>query len=112
MAGDPAGNNGDEKEWTIGEADDVTDRRVAVRRALRLCGALPTDQVKHWVWQRGPWLLIDRTNGHAVALKLPFDPAVSNLTWLGDYAAYCGLSAIEKQLHAVVGQLAASKPVS
>jgi hypothetical protein len=41
VAGDPAGNNGDEKEWTIGEADDVTDRRVAVRRALRLSVRCP-----------------------------------------------------------------------
>jgi len=126
LAGDPAGNNGEEKElkirpllvddkvkeWTTGEAHDVTDRSVAVRRALKINDALPTDKVEHWVWQRGPWLLIDRTNGHVVALKLPdFDPSVSNVTWFRDYAAYCGLSAGGKQLYAVVAQVAGKKPV-
>jgi len=124
--GDPAGNTGDEKElkirpllvddkvkeWTTGEAHDVTDRSVAVRRALRLNDALPTDKAEHWVWQRGPWLLIDRTNGHVVALKLPdFDPSISNVSWFRDYAAYCGLSAGGKQLYAVVAQVAGRKPV-
>ena len=105
LAGDPSGNNGEEKdlkirpllvddkvkEWTTGEAHDVTDRSVAVRRAIRLNDALPADKGEHWVWQRGPWLLIDRSNGHVVALKLPdFDPSVSNVAWFRDYAAYCG----------------------
>jgi hypothetical protein len=126
IAGDPAGNNGDEKElkirplliddkvkeWTTGEAHDVTDRSVAVRRALKVNDALPTDKVEHWVWQRGPWLLIDRANGHILALKLPdFDPSVSNVTWFRDYAAYCGLSSGGKQLYAVVAQVAGRKPL-
>ena len=126
LAGDPSGNNGEEKdlkirpllvddkvkEWTTGEAHDVTDRSVAVRRAIRLNDALPADKGEHWVWQRGPWLLIDRSNGHVVALKLPdFDPSVSNVAWFRDYAAYCGLSAGGKQLYAVVAQIAGKKPV-
>ncbi|AXC10359.1 hypothetical protein ACPOL_1008 [Acidisarcina polymorpha] len=126
VAGDPAGNNGEEKElkirpllidekvkeWTTGEAHDVTDRSVAVRRALRLNDALPTDKSEHWVWQRGPWLLIDRTNGKVTALHLPdFDPTVSNIAWFRDYAAYCGLSGGGKQLYAVVAQVAAKKPL-
>jgi hypothetical protein len=125
-SGDPAGNNGEEtelrirpllvdgkaKEWTTGDAHDVTDRSVAVRRALKINDALPTDKTEHWIWQRGPWLLIDRTNGKVTALKLPdFDPAVSSVSWFRDYAAYCGLSSGERQLYAVVAQVAGRKPV-
>src|SRR5271154_2991132 len=125
-SGDPAGNNGEEaelkirpllvdgkaREWTTGDAHDVTDRSVAVRRALRLNDALPGDKGEHWIWQRGPWLLIDRTTGKVTALHLPeFDPSVSTLTWFRDFAAYCGLSAGGKQLYAVVAQVAGRKPL-
>ncbi|RRA48347.1 hypothetical protein [Acidipila sp. EB88] len=100
------------KEWTTGEAHDVTDRSFAVRRALRINDALPTDKNEHWVWQKGPWLLIDRTAGHMVPLKLPdYDPAVSEVSWFRDYAAYCGLTSTGKQLYAVVAQVAARKPL-
>ena len=35
-----------------------------------------------WVWQRGPWLMIDRISGHVTALKLPdYDPGVSQVCW-------------------------------
>jgi hypothetical protein len=65
-----------------------------------------------WVWQRGPWLLVDRVTGHIVALKLPdFDPAVSQASWFRDYAAYCGVTASGKSLYAVVSQVTAHKPV-
>ena len=125
-AGDPAGNNGDEKElkvrplvvdgkvkeWTTGDSHDVTDRSFVVRRALRLNDALPTEKTEHWIWQRGPWLLIDRAIGHVVALHLPdFDPGVSDVVWFRDYAAYCGLGTGGKQLYAVVAQVAARKPL-
>ena len=125
-AGDPAGAlpsetelkvrplvvDGRVKEWTTGEPHDVTDRSFAVRRALRINDALPTDKVEHWVWQRGPWLLIDRTAGHMVPLKLPdYDPAVSDVSWFRDYAAYCGLTSSGKQLYAVVAQVAQRKPL-
>jgi hypothetical protein len=124
--GDPAGAGPDEKdlrvrplivdgkvkEWTTGEVHDVTDRSFAVRRALRLNDALPSEKTEHWVWQRGPWLLIDRTIGHVAAIRLPeFDPAVSEVAWFRDYAAYCGLSSSGKQLSAVVAQIAARKPI-
>ncbi len=100
------------KEWTTGEPHDVTDRSFAVRRAIRINDALPTDRVEHWVWQKGPWLLIDRTAGHTVPLKLPdYDPAVSDVSWFRDYAAYCGLTSTGKQLYAVVAQVAARKPL-
>ncbi len=126
VAGDPAGFRSDEKElrvrplivdgkvkeWTTGDAHDVTDRSFAVRRALRLNDALPTEKSEHWVWQRGPWLLVDRVSGKVVALHLAdYDPAVSDVVWFRDYAAYCGLSAGGKQLYGVVVQIAARKPL-
>ena len=126
VAGDPAGARPDEtelhirplvvdgkvKEWTTGQAHDVTDRSFAVRRAVRLNDALPEDKAEHWVWQRGPWLLIDRATGKVTALHLvDFDPAVSDVVWFRDYAAYCGLNASRKQLYGVVAQIAARRPL-
>jgi hypothetical protein len=110
------------KEWTTGEAHDVTDRSFVVRRAIKLNDALPADAKtpadkpeaidKRWVWQRGPWLLVDRVTGHSVALKLPdYDPGVSQVSWFRDYGAYCGVTASGKSLYAVVAQVAARKAV-
>jgi len=116
------------KEWTTGEAHDVTDRSFVVRRVIRLNDALPTDKLgaadkpgtggqvgekaNHWVWQRGPWLLVDRAAGHVTALRLPdYDPGVSQVSWFRDYGAYCGITASGKSLYAVVAQIAARKPV-
>jgi len=125
-AGDPAGAapgedalkirpllvDGAPKEWTTGDAHDVTDRSFVVRRVLRLNDSLPGDRLGHWVWQRGPWLLVDRVTGRVVPLKLPnYDPAVSQVSWFRDYGAYCGVTASGKSLYAVVAQLAARKPV-
>jgi hypothetical protein len=107
---------------------DVTDRSFVVRRVIRLNDALPTDKppekpasnsasnpapgASHWVWQRGPWLLVDRATGHVTALHLPdYDPGVSQVSWFRDYAAYCGVTATGKSLYAVVAQLAVRKPV-
>ena len=62
------------------------------------------------MWQRGPWLLVDRVTGRVTALKLPdYDPGVSQVSWFRDYAAYCGLTASGKSLYAVVAQVAARK---
>jgi hypothetical protein len=129
------------KEWTTGDAHDVTDRSFVVRRVIKLNDTLPSegsapsgktgDQpatgdkpatgVKPaparaasppWVWQRGPWLLVDRVTGHVVALKLPdYDPGVSQVVWFRDYGAYCGVTASGKSLYAVVAQVEARKPV-
>jgi len=108
--------DGSVKEWTTGAAHDVTDRSFVVRRAVRINDQLPGEKpvatASHWVWQRGPWLLVDRATGHISALKLPdYDPAVSQVTWFRDYAAYCGLTPSGKSLYAVVAQLSARKPV-
>jgi hypothetical protein len=121
------------KEWTTGDAHDVTDRSFVVRRAIKLNDSLPAEGsapagnsgVKPapaassaraastpWVWQRGPWLLVDRVTGHIVALKLPdYDPGVSQVSWFRDYGAYCGVTATGKSLYAVVAQVAARKAV-
>ncbi len=108
------------KEWTTGDAHDVTDRSLVVRRVIHLNDALPSDQLVQksaraastWVWQRGPWLLVDRVTGRVTALHLPdYDPGVSQVSWFRDYAAYCGVTATGKSLYAVVAQLAARKPV-
>ncbi len=104
------------KEWTTGDAHDVTDRSFVVRRVIRLNDALPTDkpaaQKEHWVWQRGPWLLVDRVTGRETALRLPdYDPGASQVSWFRDYAAYCGVTPTRKSLYAVVAQIAARKPV-
>jgi hypothetical protein len=126
ILGDPAGAHADEKdlrvrplivdgkvkEWTTGDTHDVTDRSFVVRRALRINDALPTDKTEHWVWQRGPWLLIDRVTRHDTALRLPdYDPAASDVVWFRDYAAYCGIPSTGKQMVAVVSQVGGRKPV-
>jgi hypothetical protein len=100
------------KEWTTGDAHDVTDRSFVVRRVIKINDSLPDDTKKGgWVWQRGPWLLVDRVSGHVAALKLPdYDPGVSQVVWFRDYGAYCGVTATGKSLYAVVAQLAARKP--
>ena len=102
-----------QKEWTTGEIHDVTDRTFTVRRALRLNDALPTDSAPRWVWEPGPWLMVDRVSGHVTALHLPdFDSVVSNVVWFRDYAAYCGtLTTAKGGLVAVVAQLGARRAV-
>jgi len=102
------------KEWTTGEAHEVTDRSFVVRRMLRINDELPGEKAGsgRWVWQRGPWLLVDRVSGHVSALKLPdYVPGVSQVSWFRDYAAYCGLTSSGKSLYAVVAQLAVRKPL-
>lgn len=153
-AGDPAGAapgeaelkvrallvDGVVKEWTTGEAHDVTDRSFVVRRVIKLNDALPSDKstpsdkigdkafagvkpapasaassaraANPWVWQRGPWLLVDRQTGRITALKLPdYDPGASQVVWFRDYGAYCGVTASGKSLYAMVAQVAARKPL-
>lgn len=125
-AGDPAGAivgedalkirplvvDGIVKEWATGDAHDVTDRSFVVRRVIRLNDALPEDKAARWVWQRGPWVLVDRVSGHITPLKLPdYDPGVSQVQWFRDYAAYCGVTASGKSLYAVVAQVSVRKPV-
>lgn len=105
--------DGFQREWTMGEIHEVTDRSFAVRRVMRLNDALAADREPHWAWEPGPWLLVDRVTGHIAALHLAdFDAAVSNVVWYRDYAAYCGIATTAKGgLFAVVAQLGARKAV-
>jgi hypothetical protein len=81
VTGDPAGAlpgekqlrvrpllvDGKVKEWTSGESHAITDRSFVVRRVLRLNDSLPADKTEHWIWQRGPWLMVDRLQHHSTA---------------------------------------------
>jgi hypothetical protein len=79
---------------------------------MRINDMLPGDKQSHWVWQRGPWLMVDRVSGRVTALKLPdYDPGVSQVMWFRDYAAYCGVTTTGKSLYAVVAQLTVRKPL-
>lgn len=101
------------KEFTTGDAHDVTDRIFVVRRAFRLNNNLPLEdrKIPNWVWQKGNWLMIDRLTGHVSQLNLPdFDPFYSHATWFRDYVAYCGVRNGEK-LFGVVAQLGTKKPI-
>ena len=102
-----------QREWTMGDLHEVTDRTFAVRRVMHLNDALPTDKEARFTWAPGPWLLVDRVTGHITALHLPdYDAAVSNVVWYRDYAAYCGTGATGKGgLFAVVAQLGARRAV-
>ncbi len=102
-----------QREWTMGDVHEVTERSFTVRRVMRLNDALATDREPRWVWEPGPWLLVDRVTGHIAALHLPeFDAAVSNVVWYRDYAAYCGIGTTAKGgLFAMVSQLGARRAV-
>jgi hypothetical protein len=104
--------DGNQKEWTVGESHDVTDRSFVIRRALRINDSLPGEAAR-WTWQPGPWLMVDRTTGHIAALHLPdFDPEVSEVVWFRDYAAYCGIATTVKGgLMAVVAEVGTRKAV-
>jgi hypothetical protein len=104
--------DGIQKEWTVGEVHDVTDRTFVIRRALRINDSLPAESVR-WAWQPGPWLMVDRISGHITAVHLPdFDPIISNVVWFRDDAAYCGIASTAKGgILAIVAQLGARKPI-
>lgn len=106
--------DGRQKEWTTGETHDVTDRSFVVRRALHINDSLPNDGPDHWVWQPGPWIVVDRVTGHITALHLPdFDTSISEVVWYRDYAAYCGIGTTAKGgLVAVIAQLGARKAIA
>jgi hypothetical protein len=101
------------KEFTLGPAHDITDRLFVIRRAFRLNDSLPQESAApRWQWQRGGWLLVDRTTGRISPIHLPdFDATYSAVSWYRDYAAYCGVSDDGKKVYAIVAQLNRRKPV-
>ncbi len=105
--------DGKQRDWTVGDLHEVTDRSFVVRRALHVNDALPGERSGRWVWQPAGWLLVDRFTAHVTALHLPeFDAEVSDVTWYRDYAAYCGVHVTAKNsgLSANVWQIGARKP--
>jgi hypothetical protein len=104
--------DGRARESALGPSHEITERMFAVRRAFRVNDTLPGDTAPGWVWQRGGWLLVDRTTGHISAIALPeFDLCYSVAKWYRDYAAYCGISNDRKKRFAIVFQMGRRKPV-
>jgi hypothetical protein len=100
------------KEYVLGLPHDVTDRLLVARRAFRVNDNLTDDSAPHWQWQRGGWLLVDRTTGRVSAINLPdFDAFYSATAWYRDYVAYCGVSDDGKTTYAIVAQIGRRKPV-
>jgi hypothetical protein len=101
------------REFTLGSVHDVTDRLFVVRRAFRVNDSLPQEPTSpNWQWQRGGWLLVDRTTGRISPINLPeFDAFYSAASWYRDYAAYCGVSDDGKKIYAVVAQISRRKPI-
>jgi len=100
------------KDYTTGDAHEITDRQFVVQRAYHLNDSLPGDSSKQtkWIWQLGDWLLVDRVTGHVAQLRLPdFDTADSRVSWYRDYAAYCGTSDDGARWNAVVAQAGVRK---
>lgn len=107
--------DGKVKEFTTGDTHDITDRFFVVRKAYRLNDWLPDDEKPkehHWRWQRGGWLLVDRTTMHITQLTLPeFDAFYSGASWFRDYVAYCGVSDDASKLYAIVAQIGRKKAI-
>ncbi len=108
------------KEFTTGEPHEVTDRLFVVRRSFRVNNNLPVEEdapvgqrkQPKWMWQRGGWLLVDRTTARISQINLPdFDPFYSEASWFRDYVAYCGVSDNAEKLFVVVTQLGRKKPI-
>ena len=100
------------KEYVFGPPHEVTERLFVVRRAFRVNDSLADEATPRWQWQRGGWLLVDRTTGRVSAINLPeYDAFYSAASWYRDYAAYCGVSEDGKKIFAIVAQLSRRKAV-
>jgi hypothetical protein len=102
--------DGHTREYSVGEAHDVTDRTFVVRRVFRMNDSLTSGRPQ-WKWQRGGWIMVDRTSGRISKINLTdFDPFYSVVSWFRDYAAYCGVTDGQK-LYAIVSQVGERRPV-
>ncbi len=100
------------KEFILGAPHEVTERLFVVRRVFRVNDSLPDDSSPRWQWQRGGWLMVDRTTGRVSAINLvEFDAFYSAASWYREYVAYCGVSDDGKKTFAIVAQLSRRKPV-
>jgi hypothetical protein len=106
--------DGKVKEFTTGDAHEITDRTFVVQRAYRVNDSLPSDSAKlpRWRWQRAGWIEVDRVTGHVTQIRLPdFDPFYSQASWYRDWVAYCGVTPDGERVYAVVTQLGRKKPM-
>jgi hypothetical protein len=105
--------DGRPKEHFLGSPHEVTERLFVVRRVFRMNDSLSEESgAPRWQWQRGGWMLVDRSTGHVSPVILPlFDNYYSVVSWYQDYAAYCGVSDDGKKVYAVVAQLTGHKAV-
>jgi hypothetical protein len=72
---------------------------------------LPHENAR-WRWERGGWLLVNRSTGKVLQISLPeFDPYSSAAGWFRDYVAYCGISDDGKKASAIIVQLGRHKPL-
>jgi hypothetical protein len=100
------------KEYVLATPHEITERLFVVRRVFRVNDGLADDTAPRWQWQRGGWLLVDRSTGRVSAINLPeFDAYYSAASWYRDYAAYCGVSDDGRKIFAVVAQLGRHKAV-
>jgi hypothetical protein len=101
------------REFILGASHEINEWLFVARRAFRANDGLPGDTAaaSGWVWQRGGWLLVDRSSGHISAIALPeFNPYYSVASRYRDYA-YCGVSGDGKELFAIVFRVGRRKPV-
>ncbi len=106
--------DGQMKAYTLGPAHDINEHLFAVMRVFRLNDRLPEDKGTQpkWRWQRGGWLLIDRTSGKVSPVFMPeFDSYFSVASWYRDYVAYCGISDDADKVLNIVMQLGRKKPI-
>jgi len=101
------------QEFIVGQPHDVTEQMFVVQRVYRLNDSLPQDTgAIHWFWQRGGWLLVDRSTGKVRTILLPaLDPCSSDVNWFRNYPAYCGISDNAQTGFAIVAQLGRRKPL-
>jgi hypothetical protein len=101
------------KEFTLGPTHDVTEHLFVVQRMFRVNDSLPQESgPPRWRWERGGWLLVDRTSGRVQAITMPeFDPYHSQANWFRDYVAYCGTSDDSQKGFAMIVQLGNRRPL-
>lgn len=104
--------DGVEKAWTTGEMHTVTDHTFVIEQAVRVNDDLPGEQKVQWIWQRGSWLLVDRTHASFKQIHLPdYEPGLSDVAWFRDMAAYCAVKPSGRELVGVVYQIGVRRPL-
>lgn len=104
--------DGVEKAWTTGEMHTVTGHTFVIEQAIQVNDDLPGEQKVEWIWQRGPWLLVDRTHASYKQMRLPdYEPGISDVAWFRDMAAYCAVKPSGRELLGLVYQIGVRRPL-